>query len=169
MFPLLRRTSEIYKQGNPVVFIHEDVSQSFFRVDPFFPTCYSQYQIPYSPVVELTLKPCSSVFSANLMFVLYRLYVSHCVFICIKALVSLICLEQVASIAVERHHYHGNSYKGRHFIEPGLQFRGLICDGHGEKHGSVQADMVLETQLESSVSVSAGSRRESDTRPGLSI
>jgi hypothetical protein len=34
--------------------------------------------------------------------------------------------------------------KGRHFIEAGLQFRGLVHCHRGRKHGSVQADMVQE-------------------------
>jgi hypothetical protein len=37
-----------------------------------------------------------------------------------------------------------NSYKGQHLIGAGLQFRGSVHYHHGRKHGSVQADMVLE-------------------------
>ena len=50
------------------------------------------------------------------------------------------------SIALKRHHDHGNSYKGSHFIGAGLQFRGLVHH-HGRKHGDMQADMVLEKEL----------------------
>ena len=47
-------------------------------------------------------------------------------------------------MAVKGHHDHGNSYKGQHFIGAGLQFRGLIHYHHGGKHGSVQANIVME-------------------------
>jgi hypothetical protein len=50
-----------------------------------------------------------------------------------------------SSIAAKRH--HGNSYKGKHLIGAGLQFRGLVYYHHGRKHGGVQADMVLEKLL----------------------
>ena len=48
------------------------------------------------------------------------------------------------STAVKRHHDHGNSYKGKHFIGAGLQFRGLVHYHHGRKHGGMQVDIVLE-------------------------
>ena len=48
-----------------------------------------------------------------------------------------------ASIAVKRRHDHGNSYKGKHFIGAGLQFRGLVHCHHGRKRGSIQADIWL--------------------------
>ena len=50
------------------------------------------------------------------------------------------------SIAVKRHHGHGKSYKGKHLIGAGLQFRGLGHYHHGGNE-SVQADMVLEKRL----------------------
>jgi hypothetical protein len=37
------------------------------------------------------------------------------------------------SIALKRHHDHGNSYKGKHLIGAGLRFRGLVHYHHGEK------------------------------------
>ena len=49
------------------------------------------------------------------------------------------------SIAVRRHHDHSNSYKGKHFTGAGLQF----MVGYGAGEGA-----------ESSVSASAGSRKE---------
>jgi hypothetical protein len=51
------------------------------------------------------------------------------------------------SVAVKRHHHHGNSYKGKHLIGAGLQFRGLVHYHHGGKHGDMQGDVVLERQL----------------------
>jgi hypothetical protein len=48
---------------------------------------------------------------------------------------------------VKRRHDHTNSYKGQHFIETGLQFRGSVHYHHGGKHGSIQAGMVLEEEL----------------------
>ena len=48
-----------------------------------------------------------------------------------------------SSIAAKRH--HGNSYKGKHLIGAGLQFRGLVHCHHGWEHGGVLADMVLES------------------------
>ena len=61
-----------------------------------------------------------------------------------------ICLR--VSIAVKRHHDHGNSYKGKHLIEVvAYSFRGLIHyhrgGGHGGELCSVQTDMVLELRL----------------------
>ena len=44
-------------------------------------------------------------------------------------------------IAVKRHYDHGNSYKEKHFIGAGLQFRGLVLYCRGL---CVQTDMVLE-------------------------
>ena len=49
------------------------------------------------------------------------------------------------SIAVKRHHVHGNSYKGKHLIGC-LKFRGSVLNilvGLG----SIQADMELEKEL----------------------
>ena len=48
---------------------------------------------------------------------------------------------------MKRHHDHGKSYKEKHLIGAGLQFRGAVHYQHGRKHGSVQADMVLEKEL----------------------
>ena len=63
---------------------------------------------------------------------------------------SLLCTpvatEQPVSIAVERLHDRDNSYKGKYLIRAGLQFRGLV-HYQGRKHGSVQADTVLEEEL----------------------
>ena len=47
---------------------------------------------------------------------------------------------------MKKHHDHSSSYKG-HLTGAGLQFRGLVHYHHGRKHGSVQADMVLEKEL----------------------
>ena len=69
------------------------------------------------------------------------------------------CLSH-CSTAVNRHHDHGNSSKGKHSIGAGLPFRGLVHYHQGEKHGGMQADVGLDWQA-------AG--RESDTGPGLSI
>jgi len=51
------------------------------------------------------------------------------------------------SVAMKRHHNHSNSYKGKHLIGAGLQFRGLVCYCHGRKHVGKQADLVLKRQL----------------------
>jgi hypothetical protein len=51
------------------------------------------------------------------------------------------------SIAMKRHHDHGNSYKGNHLIGAGLQFRASVHYHHVGKHGSTQAYMVLKRQL----------------------
>ena len=53
----------------------------------------------------------------------------------------LICCHRV-STAVKRHHDHSNSYKGKQFIGADLEFRGLVHNSHGGKHGSIQADML---------------------------
>lgn len=50
-------------------------------------------------------------------------------------------------MTVKRHPDHSNSYRGKHVIGAGLQFRRLAHYCHGGKHGSVQAEMVLEMQL----------------------
>jgi hypothetical protein len=51
------------------------------------------------------------------------------------------------SIPVKRHHDYDNSYKGKHLIGTGLQLRGSVHYLHHRKHGSMQADMVLEKEL----------------------
>ena len=53
-----------------------------------------------------------------------------------------------ASIVMKRHYDHSNSYKGKHLIGVGLQFRGLVYYCHGGWHGGKQADMVLEKEQE---------------------
>jgi hypothetical protein len=47
-------------------------------------------------------------------------------------------------MAVKRHGSHSNSYKVKHLMKETLQFRGLIHYQQGRKHGSTQADMMLE-------------------------
>ena len=39
------------------------------------------------------------------------------------------------------------THKGNHLIGTGFQFRDLVHYHHGGKHGSMQADMVLEKEL----------------------
>ena len=68
---------------------------------------------------------------------------------------------------MKKHCDHGNSYKGKHLTGTGLQFRGLIHYHHGRKHGSMQADMVLEKEPRGLTFGLA--RRASDTGPGLSF
>jgi hypothetical protein len=53
------------------------------------------------------------------------------------------CVGLSVSIAVKRHHDHGNSYKEQHLIGTSSQFRGLVHYSHCGKHGSMKADMVL--------------------------
>lgn len=48
------------------------------------------------------------------------------------------------SIAMKRHYDYGNAYKRKHLIRADLQFRGLVHYHLGGKHGSTQADMILE-------------------------
>lgn len=48
---------------------------------------------------------------------------------------------------MKRDHDHGNSYEGKHLIEDGLQFRGLVHYSYGGKHLGMQADMALEKEL----------------------
>ena len=49
---------------------------------------------------------------------------------------------------MKRHHGHSNFYKRKYLIVVApLQFRGLIYNHGGAGEGSVQADMVLETEL----------------------
>lgn len=52
-------------------------------------------------------------------------------------------------IAVERHHDQSNLQK-KEFIE-NLQFRGWTHDCHSREHGSKQADIVMEQQLETCI------------------
>jgi hypothetical protein len=52
------------------------------------------------------------------------------------------------SIAVKRHHNHGNSYKGNHLVGAGLQVQRLsLPSHHSGKHDSLHVDMVLEKEL----------------------
>lgn len=46
------------------------------------------------------------------------------------------------SVAVERHHDHSNSWKGKRLIGAGL-----VHHGRKHAHGGMQADMVLEKEL----------------------
>jgi hypothetical protein len=48
---------------------------------------------------------------------------------------------------MKRYYDHGNSYKGKHLIEAGVQSRDLVHYDHGKKYGSMQADTVLERYL----------------------
>jgi hypothetical protein len=57
------------------------------------------------------------------------------------------------SIAVKRHHDRSSSYKGKHLIGTGLQFRGLVHYHRGRKHGGTQAGMLLEKELRSADSI----------------
>jgi hypothetical protein len=43
-----------------------------------------------------------------------------------------------------KRHDQGNSYKGKHLVGAGLQFRSLVHYHHDGKHSSRQADVVLE-------------------------
>jgi hypothetical protein len=60
--------------------------------------------------------------------------------------------------AVDKHHDHSNSYKGKHLTGGGLQFRGFVLYHCGRKHGGMQADLTLEREL-SSKHGSSGSRK----------
>jgi hypothetical protein len=66
-------------------------------------------------------------------------------------------------IAVKRHHDQGNSYKIKHLTGTGLQFRGLVHYYHVRKHGSIQADMVLEKPSIQRLDLKAARRRFSST------
>lgn len=66
-------------------------------------------------------------------------------------------------IAMKRH--HSNSYKGKHLIMAGLQFRGLVCYCHGRKHGSSQADRVLKKEWRALYSDRQAPGRNGDTLP----
>ena len=48
------------------------------------------------------------------------------------------------SIAMKKHHDRSNSHKGKHSTGAGFQFRSEDHCHHSGKHGSMQADMVLE-------------------------
>jgi hypothetical protein len=48
---------------------------------------------------------------------------------------------------MKRPYDHSSSYKGQHLIGTGLHIKGLVQYHQGGKHGSVQADMVMEKEL----------------------
>jgi hypothetical protein len=54
----------------------------------------------------------------------------------------LFCLR--VSIAVKKHHYQGNSYKGQHLVGTGLQVQRFSPLSSRPEHDRVQAGMVLE-------------------------
>ena len=59
---------------------------------------------------------------------------------------------------------------GKYLIGAGLQFRGLVHCHYDGKHGNLQAGMIPNKDLESSISKSADSRkRERDIVPSLSF
>jgi hypothetical protein len=74
-------------------------------------------------------------------------------------------------LPVKRQEDYWSSYKEKHLIWAGLQFRALIHYCHGRKHGSTQADMVLEINSQKFFLhlrlQAAGSLRDSGS--GLSI
>ena len=70
---------------------------------------------------------------------------------------------------MKRHYDCGNSYKGKHFIGAGLQFRRLVHCHHERKHGAIQAEMVLEKELRVLHPDLTEAGRERDTGSGLSI
>jgi hypothetical protein len=73
----------------------------------------------------------------------------------------------LAFIAVKRHHSQGHSYKGEQLTGAGLQVQRYH---HGRKHGSVQADVVLEEPKVLHLDLKAARRRlEFHTRQSLSI
>ena len=47
---------------------------------------------------------------------------------------------------MKRHHDQDNLYKGKHLIGAGLQFQSFSPLSSWKKHGSMQADMVLEKE-----------------------
>ena len=54
-----------------------------------------------------------------------------------------ICLR--LSVAVKRHHDHGNSYKEKHLILlKAYSYRGLVYYHNPGEHGSMQIGVVLE-------------------------
>jgi hypothetical protein len=62
-----------------------------------------------------------------------------------------------------------NSYKkGKHLTGAGLQFRGSVHYHPGRKHGSTQADMLMEGSSEFYIWV-CRQQEVSNLRPGLSI
>lgn len=70
-------------------------------------------------------------------------------------------------IAVERHHHHDNSYKGRHLAGAGLRFRGLVC--YDRNHGCEQAVMVEAEMSAPHLDHQAPGRETVSHWPGLSI
>jgi hypothetical protein len=55
-----------------------------------------------------------------------------------------VCLREV-SIAVKRHHDLSSSYRRKHLIGAGLQFKGLVRYHHDRKQDGMQGDMVLDS------------------------
>jgi hypothetical protein len=53
------------------------------------------------------------------------------------------CVDQ-CPVAVKRHHDHSNSYKSKNLLGLAYRFRGLVHYQQQQKHGSTQADMVLD-------------------------
>jgi len=45
---------------------------------------------------------------------------------------------------MKKYQDHGNSFKVKHFIGAGLQLQRFSLYHHARKHGSMQADMMLE-------------------------
>jgi hypothetical protein len=51
----------------------------------------------------------------------------------------------MVSVAVNKHHDYGHSYRGKYFTEAVLQFRGLAHHHHCGKPSRVQENMVMES------------------------
>ena len=69
---------------------------------------------------------------------------------------------------MEGHHDQGNSYQCKLLIGAGLQFPGSVHYHPGRKHGSVQADILLEKKEEGERSV-LNCRQQKETGNNMGI
>jgi hypothetical protein len=88
-----------------------------------------------------------SMFKINFILAMLNCYLMSQIYSLVirKHFVFIVVLVRL-SIAVKRRHDQGNSYKGQHLIGA-YSFRGSVHYHHSRKHGSLQADMLLEKKL----------------------
>lgn len=71
----------------------------------------------------------------------------------------------MVSIAVKRHNDYGSPYIEQHLIGTAFNFKGLVC----YRHGTAQANMVLERWLRVLHPDHQTTGRQSYPEPGLTI
>ena len=129
------------EQAQPLLFLSEvSNSRNFPQI------AHSVGPVCPDPAENLTDESCPSVHSSCQMQVLFLcanalLTESPLKLYCMHFITSPMARLNQSSIAVNRHHDHGNFYKGKHLIGAGLQVQSIVNYHHGRKRGSSQGSL----------------------------